>query len=125
MDVQWTELGEFVKSVGIPFAIVLLFIAPIVYAVYKLISVQGPKVVEKHNEFLERTAQASDRNADSIAIMAAANSASQANHDATHSAIKELVRGARKAVEKIAPDLCQSVIPHLDRAEQAIEKADR
>lgn len=123
MDIEWHELGEFIKSVGIPFAVVILFIAPIVYAVYGLIKTQGPRIVDKHNEFLERTASASDRNADSIAMMAQANAASQSNHDRTHAAIRELVRGARKAVEKVAPELSVTVIPHLDRAEQAIERA--
>jgi hypothetical protein len=125
MEIQWTELGEFVKSVGIPFATVLLVLGPIIYAVYKIITVQGPRIVEKHNEFLEKTTAASDRNADSIAMMAAASGASQANHEATHSAIKEIVRGARKAIDQVAPELAKTVTPHLDRAEQAIERADR
>lgn len=123
MNIEWEKLGKFVESVGIPFAVVVLLIAPLVYAVYWFITRQGPKIVEKHNNFVERQAVVSERNADSIAMMAASNSASQANHEATHNAIKEIVRGARKAVEKFSPDLSQSVIPHLDRAEQAIEKA--
>ena len=125
MEIEWEKLGVFVKDVGIPFAIIILFIGPVTYAIYRIITIQGPRIVEKHNEFLERTSAASDRNADSFARMAEASTASQANHEKTHSAIKELVRGARKAIDKAAPELAQTVIPHLDRAEQAIERAER
>ncbi len=124
MDVNWTELGEFVKTVGIPFAIVLLVLAPIIYAVYWFITKQGPKIVAKHNEFLEKTAAASDRNADSIAMIAATNAASLANHERTHNAIKEVIRGNRKLVERIAPDVAPHVVPHFDRAEMAIEQGE-
>ena len=124
MNIEWDKLGKFVQDVGIPFAIVVMFVGPIVYAIYRLISVQGPRVVDKHNDFLERTAAASERNADSISSMAATNALVANGHQCTHEAIKEIVRGARKAIDKVAPELSQTVIPHLDRAEQAIERAD-
>lgn len=125
MNIEWEKLGKFVQDVGIPFAIVVMFIAPLVYAIYKVISVQGPKLVEKHNDFLERTAITSERNSDSIASMAATNALVASGHQCTHDAIKEIVRGARKAIDKVAPELAQTVGPHLDRAEQAIDRADR
>lgn len=123
MEINWTELGEFVKSVGIPFAILLVFVAPIAYALYRLITTQGPELVRKHNDFVDKVTAAGERNADSIAMMAAANTASQANHEATHTAIKEVIRGNRKFIERVAPDIAPTVTPHLDRAEQAIERA--
>lgn len=123
MAIDWEKLGEFVKTVGIPFALFLVCVGPIVYAIYKLISVQGPKLVSKHNEFVDKVTAAGERNADSIALMASASAASQANHEATHTALKEVIRGNRKLVERVAPEIAPTVIPHLDRAEQAIEKA--
>jgi hypothetical protein len=125
MDIDWEKMGEFIKSVGIPFSLLLLFVAPIIYAVYNAIKTQAPKIVDKHNDFLERTAAASERNSDSIASMAATNAVVAIGHQCTHEAIKEIVRGARKAIDKVAPELAASVVPHLDRAEQAIERADR
>ncbi len=128
MSINWQEIGEFIKSVGTPIALLFLVVAPIIYAIYRVISVWGPAIAQKHLTFLESLNQSQQTISDSVAQIAATNTQSQVNHEKTHSGIKmgiqvayEACEAARKAIGHTNDaELQRKVLPHIDAIERLI-----
>lgn len=130
MEIQWQEIGEFVKSVGTPIALLFLVVGPIIYAIYQVIKTWGPAIAQKHLSFLESLNQSQQTISDSVAQIAATNTASQVNHEKTHNGIKmgiqvayEACEAARKAIGHMNDqELQRKVMPHIDAIERLISQ---
>lgn len=66
MTIDWTAIGEFVKTVGIPTGLLLLVIVPLVYALYSVIKEWGPKVAQSHVNFLTTATETQAKNAETL-----------------------------------------------------------
>lgn len=128
MSIDWEKIGEFIKSVGTPIALLFLIVAPIIYALYRVIATWGPAIAQKHMNFLESLNNSQQTISDSVAQIAATNTQSQINHDKTHDGIKmgikvayEACEAARKAIAHTNDaELQRKVMPHIDAIEKLI-----
>jgi hypothetical protein len=84
---DWEKLGTFVQNVGVPFAILLLFVGPFVYLVFGLARRYGARLAESHLNFMESAAKTQEQNADTLAKLENVVAAKHIDHVATHHAI--------------------------------------
>jgi hypothetical protein len=130
MSIEWDKIGNFIQTVGTPIALLFLVVAPIVYALYRVISTWGPAIAQKHMSFLESLDKGQQTISDSISQIAATNAQSQINHTKTHDGIKvgiqvayEACEAARKAINHTNdPELQRKVLPHIDAIERLISQ---
>lgn len=93
MSIDWKEVGEFVRAVGIPFACLLLFTAPFIWMAFVLFRKYGGRMAEAHLNFLESSARTQEQNAETLKRLEQTVAVKHSDHLATHQAIG-LVAGA-------------------------------
>lgn len=87
MTIDWAEIGKFISSVGVPTAVLMLIAGPIVFALYKFISVFGPKIAQAHADFMETAAKSNERNADTLDRLEQVIAQKHDDHTKTHRAL--------------------------------------
>jgi len=87
MDIDWEKLGSFVQVVGVPFAVLLLFVGPFVYLIFGLVRKYGAQIAESHMAFMETASQTQTKNADTLSRLEDVVAKKHIDHVATHSAI--------------------------------------
>lgn len=87
MHVDWTALGQFISTVGIPAALLFLFFGPVVYALYRVISKWGPQIADSHVRFLDAVTTSSNRNSETLERLEKSISQKHADHSKTHEAL--------------------------------------
>lgn len=66
MTIDWPAIGDFIKSVGIPTGLLLVFVLPLVWALYGVIKEWGPKVAQSHVDFLKTANETQIKNSDTL-----------------------------------------------------------
>lgn len=84
---DWEKIGTFVQVVGVPFAILLLFVGPFVYLIFGLVQKYGGKIAESHMKFMESAASTQEKNADTLDRLETVIQQKHADHSRTHKAI--------------------------------------
>ena len=84
---DWEKMGAFVQVVGVPFAILLLFVGPFVYLAFSLIRRYGSRIAESHLNFMESASTTQEKNAETLAKLEDVIARKHIDHVATHHAI--------------------------------------
>lgn len=87
MTIEWAEMGKFVQAVGVPMAVLLLFVGPFVLLLYKFFNKYGAKIAESHIKFMDSAALTQEKNADTLARLETTVTQKHADHTVTHQAI--------------------------------------
>jgi len=112
MDIEWEKLSAFVQAVGVPFAVLLLFVGPFVYLVFTFVKKYGAKIAESHIRFMESSATTQEKNAETLSKLEATVATKHQDHITTHQAIglvaqagihmlDEDHKGARSKLERV------------------------
>ena len=119
MDIEWEKLRAFVQAVGVPFAVLLLFVGPFVYLVFTFVKKYGAQIAESHIRFMESSATTQEKNAETLSKLEATVTAKHVDHTTTHHAIglvaqagihmlDEDHKGARSKLERVSHVLSPS-----------------
>ena len=87
MTVEWEKLGDFVQAVGIPFAILLMFVGPFVYLGFTFIKKYGSTITEAHIKFIESCEKTQEQNAETLQRLEHTITEKHIDHQSTHKAI--------------------------------------
>ena len=87
MSIDWKEVGEFVRVVGVPFACLLLFTAPFIWMAFSLFKKYGGRMAEAHLTFLDASARTQEQNAETLKRLEQTVAVKHKDHQATHQAI--------------------------------------
>jgi hypothetical protein len=87
MSIDWNSVSQFVQSVGIPFACLLLFVGPFLWLFFSLGKKYGPRIAEAHIEFMASATKTQEANADTLAKLEATSTNAEKSHNVTHHAI--------------------------------------
>lgn len=87
MTIDWEKLSVFVQAVGVPFAILLLFVGPFVYLTYTLINKYGSSLAEAHINFMESAEKTQEKNAETLSRLEITIQQKHIDHKNTHHAI--------------------------------------
>jgi hypothetical protein len=85
--IDWEKLGTFVQVVGVPFAILLLFVGPFIYLIFGLVKKYGARIAESHLNFMESASVTQEKNAETLAKLEDVVAKKHIDHVATHHAI--------------------------------------
>jgi|GEM_PF-5954378 len=122
-NLEWEKIGEFIKSVGIPFCILLIFVGPVVFALYKLIRIYGARIFEAILKYLTTAEECNRSNTDSVAILAKTGIHSSENHDKTHDVLLRLCHIGRSVLRRSSDnELKIEILPHFDAIDRLLEK---
>lgn len=113
MTVDWEKLSAFVQAVGVPFAVLLLFVGPFVYLVFTFVKKYGAQIAESHIRFMDCSATTQEKNAETLAKLETTVAAKHIDHTTTHHAIglvaqagihmlDEDHKGARSKLERVS-----------------------
>ena len=80
-------MGAFVQAVGVPFAILLLFVGPFVYLFFTLFRKYGTRIAESHINFMDSAAKTQEQNATTLERLETTITVKHVDHNATHQAI--------------------------------------
>lgn len=86
-DLDWSKIGSFIQTVGIPFACLLLFVGPFLWLFFSLARKYGPKIADAHIAFMSSATATQEKNAETLAKLEATSSKDQESHYVTHHAI--------------------------------------
>lgn len=84
---DWNAMGTFVQAVGVPFAVLLLFVGPFVYLLFTLTKKYGARIAESHMNFMESAAQTQEKNAETLSRLETVIAQKHIDHTTTHHAI--------------------------------------
>lgn len=112
MTIEWDKLSAFVQAVGVPFAVLLIFVGPFVYLTYTLISKYGASIAQAHINFMESAEKTQEKNADTLSRLETKIQEKHIDHTNTHHAIglvaqagihmlDEDKKGARTKLERV------------------------
>jgi uncharacterized membrane protein YhiD involved in acid resistance len=91
MNIDWEKFGNFVSSVGVPAALIFLFlaavVAPFVLVFLSLLKKYGPRLAESHINFMESAERTQEQNANTLARLESTVKEKHADHTQTHHAI--------------------------------------
>lgn len=87
MDIDWEKLSAFIQAVGVPFAVLLLFVGPFVFLVFTFVKKYGAQIAESHIRFMESSATTQEKNAETLSKLEATVTAKHVDHTTTHHAI--------------------------------------
>lgn len=90
ISINWSEVGTFIQSVGVPFACLLLFAGPFIYLFFNLMKEYGPKIARAHIDFVDASVKIQEQNAETLAKFERSMSAGSFGHSVTHQAISRL-----------------------------------
>jgi hypothetical protein len=119
MDIDWEKLSAFIQAVGVPFAVLLLFVGPFVYLIFTFCKKYGAQIAESHIRFMESSATTQEKNAETLSKLEATVTAKHVDHTTTHHAIglvaqagihmlDEDHKGARSKLERVSHVLAPS-----------------
>lgn len=120
MTIEWDKLGSFVQAVGVPFAILLIFVGPFVYLSFLMFQKYGSKIAEAHFNFLTVATDTQKSNADTLVRLELAVSQKNTDHRNTHGALSTIAaagidildddkKAARSKLEKVEVMLSSSL----------------
>lgn len=87
MNIEWEKLGEFVRNVGVPFAVLLLFVGPFVYLFFTFVRKYGSQITEAHIRFIESCELTQEKNAETLQRLEHTIAEKHIDHQSTHKAI--------------------------------------
>lgn len=87
MSFDWKEMGTFVQAVGVPFAVLLLFVGPFVFLFFSIVKKYGPRLAESHINFMESAERTQEQNANTLARLESTVKEKHIDHTTTHHAI--------------------------------------
>lgn len=113
MSVEWEKLSAFVQAVGVPFAVLLLFVGPFVYLAFTLVKKYGASIAEAHINFMTSAEKTQEKNAETLSRLETTVAAKHVDHTTTHHAIglvaeagihmlDEDHKGARTKLERVS-----------------------
>lgn len=86
-SVDWDQLGTFVQTVGVPFACLLLFTAPIIWVIVSLVRKYGNRMAEAHIQFLTSASESQTKNSQTLERLVEMIGRDQEGHAVTHKAL--------------------------------------
>jgi hypothetical protein len=112
MTIDWEKLSAFVQAVGVPFAVLLLFVGPFVFLIFTFVKKYGARIAESHINFMESSASTQEKNADTLSRLESTVASKHIDHTTTHHAIglvaqagihmlDEDPKGARSKLERV------------------------
>jgi hypothetical protein len=84
---DWEKIGTFVQVVGVPFAILLLFVGPFVYLCFNLVQKYGAQIAESHLSFMTSASETQEKNAETLSRLEDVIAKKHLDHSRTHKAI--------------------------------------
>jgi hypothetical protein len=87
MQIDYTQIAQFVQSVGIPFACLLIFVGPFIWLLFSLIKKYGPKIADAHIAFMDSATRTQEKNAETLAKLETTAALDGQSHFTTHHAI--------------------------------------
>jgi hypothetical protein len=87
MHIDYEKAAQFVQSVGIPFACLLIFAGPFIWLAFSFVRKYGPRIADAHIAFMDSATRTQEQNADTFAKLEKTAAADQQQHYSTHHAI--------------------------------------
>lgn len=87
MSIEWEKLAQFIQNVGVPFAVLLLFVGPFVYLCFTFVKKYGTQITEAHIKFIESCEITQEKNAETLQRLEHTITEKHIDHQSTHKAI--------------------------------------
>lgn len=118
ISINWSEVGTFIQSVGVPFACLLIFAGPFIYLLFNLLREYGPQFCKAHVEFVQSTTKIQTQNSEILARLESKVSDCVSLQDDTISSIRTIAKAGSKIIEGDK----EAARKELQRVEIALEK---
>jgi hypothetical protein len=87
VNIEWEKLGQFVQNVGVPFAVLILFVGPFVYLCFTFVKKYGSQITEAHIKFIDSCERTQEQNAETLQRLESTIAEKHFDHQSTHKAI--------------------------------------
>lgn len=86
-NLDWSKVSQFVEAVGIPFAVLLIFVGPFVWLAFTFLRKYAPRIADAHIAFMTSATETQAKNANTLAKLEETAAKDTQSHLATHHAI--------------------------------------